>query len=56
VAGGGLFLLLGMASLIGFVALIGACVLIYFMVLPGTPGQNRYGPPPLTSGTVVAAE
>jgi uncharacterized membrane protein YhaH (DUF805 family) len=56
VMGGGLFVLLGMGSLIGLVALIGACVLIYFMVLPGTPGQNRYGAPPITDGTVVPAE
>jgi uncharacterized membrane protein YhaH (DUF805 family) len=57
VMGGGLLAVCGMMGLIGFVALIGACVLIYFMVLPGSPGQNRYGPPPAgETGTAVPAE
>lgn len=55
--GGGLLAMFGMASLIGFVALIGALLLLYFMVLPGTPGQNRYGAPPLPLNvTAVPAE
>lgn len=55
--GGGLFFMLGMMGLIGIIALVGALVLLYFMALPGTPGQNRYGAPPVgDSGTVVPAE
>lgn len=57
VMGGGLFAFLGMMGLIGIVAFVGALVLLYFMVLPGTPGQNRYGAPPAgDSGTAVPAE
>ena len=33
--------------LIAFVPLIGAIVLIVLCALPGTPGPNRYGPPPV---------
>jgi len=36
---------LGTAGLLSIVALIGAIVLLIFMVLPGTPGDNSYGPP-----------
>ena len=32
--------------LIGLVPLVGAIVLIVFMVLDGTPGDNRFGPNP----------
>src|SRR5687768_3369411 len=32
--------------LISFIPLIGALVLIVFLVLPGTPGANRFGPDP----------
>ena len=55
--GAGAIGLLAMMGLISVVALIGAVVLLVFMVLPGTPGDNRYGPPPTASGgTAVAAE
>ena len=55
--GAGAIGLLAMIGLISVVALIGAVVLLIFMVLPGTPGDNRYGPPPAASGgTAVAAE
>lgn len=39
--------------LIGLIPLIGWLVLLYFYVMPGTPGPNRFGPDPLggTNGT-----
>lgn len=55
--GGGLLALVAMLSVIGIVAMIGAVVLLVFMVLPGTPGDNRYGSPPATDGgNAVPAE
>lgn len=36
---------MGMLGLAGLVALAGAIALLVFMVLPGTPGDNRFGPP-----------
>ena len=33
--------------LIALIPIIGWLVLIFFFVTPGTPGPNRYGPPPL---------
>jgi uncharacterized membrane protein YhaH (DUF805 family) len=33
------------AMLGGLLALVGAVILLVFMILPGTPGDNRYGPP-----------
>jgi uncharacterized membrane protein YhaH (DUF805 family) len=33
----------GMASILAFAGMV---LLLIFMVLPGTPGDNRYGPPP----------
>ena len=36
---------LGSAGLLGIVGLVCAIALLVFMVLPGTPGDNRYGPP-----------
>ena len=44
------------AGLFGIVALIGAIVLLVFMVLPGTPGDNRYGPDPYGGGVAAPAE
>lgn len=41
----------GMASILAFVGLV---VLLIFMVLPGTPGDNRYGPPPTATGGSAA--
>jgi len=32
--------------LIALIPLIGGLVLLIFYVLPGTPGENRFGPPP----------
>jgi len=35
--------------LIGLVPFVGAVVLIVFYLLPSTPGDNNYGPQPLSS-------
>lgn len=57
VMGGGLLGLIAMMGLIGIIALIALIVLIVFWVMPGTPGNNRYGAPPLgETGSPVAAE
>ena len=32
--------------LIAIIPFIGAVALLVFLVLPGTPGENRFGPPP----------
>lgn len=45
---------LAVAGMLGIVALIGAVVLLVFMVLPSTPGDNRYGPNPFGEGGAVA--
>lgn len=45
-AGAGALGLVAMVGMLGIVALIGAVVLLIFMVLPGTPGVNLYGPDP----------
>ena len=37
---------MGTAGIFLMIGLIGAIVLLVFMVLPGTPGDNRYGPNP----------
>lgn len=49
---------LGLAALFAFLGLICAIVLLVFMVLPGSPGENRYGPNPYGEGAggPVAAE
>ncbi|HET6536441.1 MAG TPA: DUF805 domain-containing protein [Sphingomicrobium sp.] len=48
----GAMALFGIASLI---ALICGIVVLVFMVLPGTPGDNRFGPP-IGESTTIAAE
>ena len=49
----------GMASagIVGLVALAGAVAMLVFMVLPGTKGDNRFGPDPYAgdAGSAVAA-
>jgi uncharacterized membrane protein YhaH (DUF805 family) len=62
-AGGGLGAAAGglaLTGLLGLVTLIGAIVLIVFYVMPGTPGDNRYGPNPYgdvtPDGTAIPAE
>jgi len=50
---------LAITGLLGLITIIGAIVLIVFYVMPGTPGDNRYGPNPYgigPDGTTVAAE
>ena len=46
----------GMASagIVGLVALAGAVAMLVFMVLPGTKGDNRFGPDPY-AGEAAAA-
>jgi uncharacterized membrane protein YhaH (DUF805 family) len=47
----------GLAAVFLFIGFICALVLLVFMVLPGTPGENRYGPNPYGEGAAaVAAE
>ena len=56
-AGAGVYAMMGMMGLIGFISLIGLVVLIVFYCLPGTPGDNQYGPPPaIGDGTAIPAE
>ena len=47
----------GQASvgLFGIIALIGGVVLLVFMILAGTAGDNRYGPDPYAGGTASSA-
>jgi uncharacterized membrane protein YhaH (DUF805 family) len=53
----GMYAGLGVAGIFMFLGMIGAIVLLIFMVLPGTPGENRYGPNPYgADGATVAAE
>lgn len=39
--------LTGVGSIISLISWIGSLVLLVFMILPGTPGPNQYGPSPL---------
>ncbi len=41
--------------LIGLIPIIGGLVLLYFAVLPGTVGPNRFGPDPKQASGNVAA-
>ena len=47
---------LGSVGMLAIVGLVGCIVLLIFMVLPGTPGDNRYGPNPYgaTGGPATA--
>ena len=59
VAGGGIGAAVGgmaLTGLLGLVTLVCAIVLIVFCALPGTPGDNRYGPNPSSGTGPVAAE
>lgn len=54
-AASGSYAAMGAAGLFGLVAVAGAIALLVFMVLPGTPGANRYGPNPYgADGAAVA--
>ena len=46
---------LGSAGLLAIIGLIGCVILLVFMVLPGTPGENRYGSNPYGAEGAVAA-
>ena len=46
---------LGSAGLLGIIGLICAIALLVFMVLPGTPADNRYGPNPYGEGAGAGA-
>jgi len=37
---------IGWWSLVALIPLVGWIILLVLMALPGTPGPNRYGPPP----------
>jgi uncharacterized membrane protein YhaH (DUF805 family) len=54
--GGGGLAALGAVGLLSIVGLICAIGLLVLMVLPSTPGENRYGPNPYGEAAVVAAE
>jgi uncharacterized membrane protein YhaH (DUF805 family) len=43
------------AGLLGLVAMVGAIVLLVFMVLPGTKGENRFGADPYGGASSTAA-
>lgn len=54
---GGGFATAALMGVIGLIAMACAVVLIVFLALPGTPGENRYGPNPYgAAGEAVAAE
>ena len=47
---------MGTAGIFMILGLIGGIVLLVFMILPGTPGDNRFGPNPYgTKGPAAAA-
>lgn len=46
----------GTAGLFTILGMIGGIVLLVFMVLPGTAGQNHFGPDPYAAGAPVPAE
>ena len=54
-AGAGAMAGLGLAAIFLFLGFICAIVLLVFMVLPGTPGDNRYGPNPLSESAATTA-
>jgi len=61
-AGGGFAAAVGGLAItgsLGLITLVGAIMLIVFYVMPGTPGDNRFGPNPYgigPDGTAVPAE
>jgi uncharacterized membrane protein YhaH (DUF805 family) len=46
----------GIWLLLGFVPLIGTLILLVLMLLPGTPGPNRYGPNPRTKSPAAVPQ
>jgi uncharacterized membrane protein YhaH (DUF805 family) len=55
-ATGSTFGAVALAGIVALIALICAIVLLVFLLLPGTPGDNRFGPPPMGESTAIAAE
>ncbi|HEY6047544.1 MAG TPA: DUF805 domain-containing protein [Sphingomicrobium sp.] len=55
-AGGGVGMMAGagIAGIFMLLAFAADILIIVFYCLPGTPGDNKYGPPPLGAGTVPA--
>jgi len=47
---------LGIAGIFLLIGALGAVILLIFMVLAGTPGDNRYGPNPLGQAAAAPAE
>jgi uncharacterized membrane protein YhaH (DUF805 family) len=45
----------GIAGIFMLVGAVGAVVLLIFYCMPGTPGDNRYGPNPYGAGGTAAA-
>lgn len=54
IASGSMMALAGATMLLGLLALVGGIALLVFMVLPGTKGENSYGPDPYAGGTAAA--
>jgi uncharacterized membrane protein YhaH (DUF805 family) len=46
---------LGMAGILLLIGVVGAVVLLIFYILPGTPGDNRYGSDPYAGGSASTA-
>jgi uncharacterized membrane protein YhaH (DUF805 family) len=53
-AASGSLAMVGLAGIVAIVALIGVIALLVFMIMPGTPGDNRYGPPPADGAAATA--
>lgn len=53
--GAGLSAGLGLAGIFLLIGAVGAVVLLIFYILPGTPGDNRYGPDPYAGGGASTA-
>lgn len=45
---------LASAGIVGLVALVGAIAMLVFMILPGTKGDNRFGPDPYAGDAAAA--
>lgn len=45
---------LGGAGMLAIIGLIGCIILLIFMVLPGTKGENRFGPDPYAGAEATA--
>ena len=43
----------GWTALVGFIPAVGVLILLYFLVRPGQPESNRFGPPRLPDGATA---